>query len=113
MAWDFEDNGLFVEPATKALAHGILRVQENLKARPAPLFFTPSCRRTLWEIQRYAWDEGKDSPVDTDDHMMENLYRQELAEPKWAERSLTSPEIRDMNILSPNFKADEPVSLAL
>jgi hypothetical protein len=113
MAWDFEDNGLYVEPATKALAHGILRVQENLKQRPPGMFFTPSCRRTLWEIQRYAWDEGKDSPVDADDHMMENLYRQELAEPKWAERTLTCPEIKDMNIVSPNFRADEPVSLAL
>jgi hypothetical protein len=72
-----------VEKATKALAQGILRVQGNLRDRDSAgqplLYFTPTCKRTLWELQRYCWDEKENKPIDKDDHMMENLYRAELS----------------------------------
>lgn len=76
-----------VEKATKALAQGILRVQGNLRSRPdgkqPAVYFSPTCKRTLWEIQRYCWDEKENKPIDRDDHMMENLYRAELSDMRW------------------------------
>jgi len=115
MAMDFEDNGLFVEKATKALEHGILRVNEQLAVKdPAPVIqFSPYCKRTLWEIQRYCWDEKENRPIDKDDHMMENLYRSELSEPRWVEPSAKDTEVRDFDITSPRWSDDERVSLAI
>lgn len=83
MAMELATHGIYVEKATKALAQGILRVQAALAKEP--VYFTPACKRTLWEIQRYCWDEGKDRPVDEDDHTMECFYRIELMEPRWVD----------------------------
>jgi hypothetical protein len=47
------------------------------------VLFTPSCKRSLWEIQRYCWDEKSNKPIDEDDHAMECLYRMEIAGPRW------------------------------
>lgn len=117
MALEFEDNGLFVEEAVKALAHGIIKVNGQLAVRDnnnQPVIrFSPHCKRTLWEIQRYCWDDEADKPVDSEDHMMENLYRMELSEPRWLDFAQKCPEITAENILSPSFIKDEPVSLAL
>lgn len=84
MAMELAKYGVFVEKATKAREQGILRVQFELKTEAA-IRFSPDCRRTLWEIQRYCWDEKENKPIDKDDHMMENLYRCELSDPKWVE----------------------------
>jgi hypothetical protein len=81
MADDLIANGIFVEKATKALTRGILKVKEGLKNRT--VLFTPSCKRSLWEIQRYCWDEKSNKPIDEDDHAMECLYRMEIAGPRW------------------------------
>ncbi len=113
MATEFAANGLFVEKATKALAHGIIRVNQELSKTPPVIYFSPYCKRTLWEIQRYAWDDKNDKPVDAEDHMMENLYRNELSEPRWVDLTNTCPEIGDLKIVSPDFRADEPMSLSL
>jgi hypothetical protein len=114
MATEFGNYGLYVDKATKALAHGIVRVNEELSKRdPQAIWFSPYAKRTLWEIQRYAWDDKNDRPVDADDHMMENLYRNELSEPVWVDRGRPSIEIRDEVILSPNFRVDESPSLSL
>lgn len=86
MAEEFARCGVYVEKAPKALAHGILKVQGELAKDPATIFFTPTAKRTLWEISRYHWDETEDKPVDADDHAMECLYRHEICEPKWLER---------------------------
>lgn len=83
MAEEFSKYGLYPDKATKALAQGILRVQGELTKNQ--ILFSPACRRTLWEIQRYAWDEKENKPIDKDDHMMENLYRLELSEPTFIE----------------------------
>lgn len=92
MAEEFMKHGVFVDKATKALAQGILAVQSGLKKND--IYFSPSCRRTLWEIQRYAWDEGENKPIDKDDHMMENLYRLRLGEPTFIEG--TADKMRSM-----------------
>ena len=89
MATELCDYGVFAEKATKALAQGILNVQGNLKERQSDgqpaLYIAPTCKRTLWEIQRYCWDEKENKPVDKDDHMMENLYRAELSDMRWVD----------------------------
>lgn len=85
MAEEFWRCGCYVEKATKALAQGILRVQGELGKEPSPVSFTPACARTLWEMQRYCWDEKENKPIDKDDHMMENLYRMELQDMRYVE----------------------------
>ena len=92
MSWELSRlkvNSCAVEKATKALAQGILRVQGNFRQRDGQptIYFTPTCRRTLWEIQRYCWDEKENKPVDKDDHMMENLYRAELSDMRYIDTS--------------------------
>lgn len=94
---EFHRCGIPCEKATKDLAGGIMRVKRSLTAKPQMVYFASQCRRTLWEIQRYRWDEkGTNKPVDEDDHMMENLYRMELSEPKWfdpQDRNLTVDDV--------------------
>lgn len=108
MAFELERAGVYVEKATKALAQGILKVQGELKKRtPAGhpvIYFAPTCRRTLWEIQRYCWDEKENKPVDADDHMMENLYRAEISGLRWLDMGAKRSEpIRDAAINAPEL----------
>lgn len=97
--------GLFFEPASKDLSTGILRVQQALRygiedgivIKSPELFMFDICQRTEWEFRRYVWDEWSPSmsekktprsrPRDKDDHMMENLYRLLLLEPKHYQKS--------------------------
>lgn len=110
MATEACDHGLYVEKATKALAQGILRVQTELKkvdstGRPV-IRFTPLCRRTLWEIQRYCWDEKENKPIDKDDHMMENLYRAEISNMKYVDCTVKPNDkqaVKDEEITSANL----------
>ena len=114
MASEACDAGLYVEKATKALAQGILRVQQELKRVDSSghpvIRFSPMCKRLLWEIQRYCWDSRPDhpnKPIDKDDHMMENLYRLELSSPKWVDLNPSSSyPITDIVIDKPNFTLD-------
>lgn len=98
MATELAKYGIFVEKATKALAHGIIDVKAKLKQRPVSLAFCPTARRTLWEIVRYSWKEGENKPIDKDDHAMENLYRAVLADLRWVDQSASIP-IRDQPII--------------
>jgi hypothetical protein len=98
MAEEFALHGVFVEKATKALEQGILRVQGELAKDPPQIYFSPNCRRTLWEIQRYHWNEQTNRPVDKDDHAMECLYRAELDEPAWVQRGRWNVEVSDIII---------------
>jgi len=102
MIFEFERNGIFVEKATKALDHGILRVKEQLKT-PGAIYFSPSCARTLWEIQRYCWDPEKERPIDANDHMMENLYRLELSDMVWLDPSWKNVRIDELSITRPEL----------
>jgi hypothetical protein len=115
-----------VEKATKALAQGILRVQGNFRYRSLvdsqpSIYFCPTCKRTLWEVQRYCWDDKENKPIDKDDHMMENLYRAELSDMRWIDMTprptvgigmedITRPtlSLSDLNYLGEDLK-EEPV----
>jgi len=110
MAEEFAKYGVYVEKATKALAQGILAVQARLKRNQ--IYFAPTCRRTLWEIQRYAWDEGENKPIDKDDHMMENLYRLVLGEPSFLEPDASMSRVPMKELIIDRTELElEPVSL--
>lgn len=81
--------GVFVTQATKDREFGILNAKESLK-KDAFVYISPNCRRYLWEIRRWAWDEQNNKPVDKDDHMMENFYRMELDNMVFMERGSAS-----------------------
>jgi len=75
-----EDEGLVLEKAPKDLQRGIVQVQQALKQTMPNgtrwLRFMPHLVETHYEFDNYCWDSKKpNSPVDKDDHMMENLYR--------------------------------------
>lgn len=116
MADEFARWGWVVDKATKALQQGILRVKDDL-TQPNRIYLSPYLEETLWEIQRYCWDqkEGRENkPVDKDDHMMENLYRLLLDEPSFVEISeYSSRPVGDLIIDRPNFHLDEEVSLSI
>lgn len=108
MAEEFWRSGCYVSKATKALAQGILRVQGELGKTNSPISFTPTCTRTLWEIQRYCWDEKENKPIDKDDHMMENLYRMELQEPRWVPPTSGSNPVDDIEITGAGNLYEQP-----
>lgn len=69
-------HGILLECASKDKDSGIRNLQTRLVgANKMPsLFFFNNCKRHLWEIQRWTYnEEGK--PQKKDDHFMENLYR--------------------------------------
>lgn len=70
----FYAGGLPIVPASKELAHGIVRVQQELH-KPDNLYFAANLRETLYEFDVYGWDPKSEKPIDRKDHMMENLYR--------------------------------------
>ena len=107
MAYEFERNGVYVEKATKALEQGILNAQGAL-SKENLIYVAPTCRRFLWEIQRYRWDEKENKPVDKDDHMMENFYRLELSEMRYVSKDSTGGmAIPDVVITRPELDLKE------
>jgi len=84
MADEFDKNGIHVEKAPKNPAYGILEVKKQLKIK-GQITFSQYCKRTIWEIRRWPWDEETNKPVDKDDHMMENLYRLEISNCVWVD----------------------------
>ena len=92
---EFAKNGLVVERAPKDLAQGIMAVKRVLAGTndKPELYVFNTCERTIWEFGMYQWDEWrgptkqdktpKERPKDKDDHMMENLYRLILQNPRY------------------------------
>lgn len=106
MADDLTRCGIFCEKATKALERGILKVKQGLKDKQ--IFFTPTARRALWEIQRYCWDEETNKPIDKDDHAMECLYRMEVAEPRFIDLgAVVDTEVTDEAIPTASTKLED------
>jgi hypothetical protein len=102
IAMQMEDYDLFFDKGSKDLAGGIRRTDDALLyteengvlLRKSEIQFFKNCERTIWEIEKgYVWDnwqgrtadekEKKAIPKDKDDHMMENLHRLLLIEPKF------------------------------
>jgi len=96
------DYGLDYIPATKNREAADKRIGDALSfvrlangeyVKAPELYIFETCRRTIWEMQHYRWDEwtgktadnkdAKEAPVDKDDHMIENLGRLLLREPYW------------------------------
>jgi len=97
---EFFQNGIFLEPASKRRAAGIVSVRAALQDKQ--LLICSNCTRLIWEFQHYCWDEyqsrllstrnPKEKPKDKDDHMMENLYRLILLQPSYIElEEVTEP----------------------
>jgi len=74
-------HNLPIRPASKDLSNGILKVRSALKRRR--FLITPNCKRTLWEFSRYRYDPETGTPIDENDHFMENLYRLVIDDPRW------------------------------
>jgi len=85
---EFFAKGVFVEKASKALTQGILRTKDELKLENN-IYVSPLLEETLYEFQGYRWDPKTGKPVDENDHMMENLYRLLLEEPKWMDMDMS------------------------
>jgi len=80
---------MLLETATKDLEAGILSVKAHLRGpnNLPSLFLLDNCRNALREIEGYMWNKNKPgSPLDKDDHMMENLYRICLLDTKWVDK---------------------------
>lgn len=110
LATQLMEGGLNIEKAVKDPKRGILKAKEVLKADPQTIYFSPVCRRTLWEIQRYAWDEKHvDKPMDKDDHMMEDLYRLLIKEPRWIDMTPSANPVDEQVIDRPEIEAADLV----
>ena len=69
----------------------------GLLQRPPELYVFENCKRLIWEMEHYRWDEWtgktadkrnrKEKPVDKDDHMIENLGRALISEHQFTEPS--------------------------
>ncbi len=95
--------GLYYEPGSKERTQAIQLIKNDLDyafaagefIKQPMLFVFETCKRTIWEFQHWQWEEwrGKaaerknprEKPQDKDDHMMENLGRILLANPKFIE----------------------------
>jgi hypothetical protein len=76
----FESCGIYPMKGVKDPDRGIREARELLKAYTPQgyrrLQFNESCRRTVWEFDRYIWDPKRpDKARAKDNDMMENFYR--------------------------------------
>jgi len=117
LAEKLDEHGLHYEPASKQRAMADRRIKDALAFRKAAdrvikapeLYVFSSCKRTIWEIEHYRWDNWvgkaadrrtpKPKPVDKDDHMIENLGRALLAEPVF-EPMVEHNSYRDAEVIS-------------
>lgn len=109
--------GIELKVATKDKDSGIRNVEDRLKGLngiPSLFFFRSLTNKikdegTIWEIQRWIYDEnGK--PKDENDHFMENLYRVTLTGIKYAKmRSKDEPFKSEINfdVFAPNYGIKE------
>lgn len=91
------NNGLFVEKASKAKTHGILKMQALFSAKPTRIFVACNLQRFLFEINRYCYDK-ENKPMDKDDHLMECMYRTFVNDPEWFDPQVVSRPIEDEEI---------------
>jgi len=99
LATKLQGHGLYYHEASKLRQAADRRIKDALTfqevkghmVRAPELYIFSTCQRTIFEIERYRWDNwrgrtGEDKtpkpkPVDKDDHMVENLGRLLLNEP--------------------------------
>ena len=96
-----QKHGLTYEMATKQRAASDRRLQDALAyqevagqmIKPPELYVFENCSRTIFEVEHYRWDEWvgrtadkkdqKQKPIDKDDHMIENIGRFVIQEPRF------------------------------
>lgn len=100
------DEGVPLDFGSKDLSGGIAIMHEYFRSRngQASLFVTEDCTRTLWELQRYVWEDWKggnaqsktelNKPRDRDDHLIECTRRILQLPPRWCSPSQTGAEER-------------------
>lgn len=98
-----QDQGLVYLPAPKQRTAANERIKTALNhqvinghmLRAPEVYIFDHCKRLIWEIEHYRWDEWKgrtgenrnrkEKPVDKDDHMIENLGRALISEHQFVE----------------------------
>lgn len=109
MADEFYRVGLPVSPAPKDLAYGIIKTQQKFRERDADgnptIYVHESCEEFLYEIDRYTWRKDKETPVDKDDHMMENLYRAVLTGLSYVEEQKSVPNYKPFDVSYDSWQA--------
>lgn len=90
--------GIPLDFGSKDLSSGIQLVRDYLCSQNgiASLFITEDCKRLIWELQRYRWQEWRggvdkstrtpaNKPVDADDHLIEDLRRLIQLPARWVD----------------------------
>lgn len=108
MADEFYEAGLPVSPAPKDLSYGILKTQAKFRERDVQgnptILVHESCEEFLYEIDRYIWQEGKEKPVDENDHMMENLYRAVLTKLNYVREEQREVNYKPIEVTSTGWR---------
>jgi len=97
------DEGVTYLPAPKQRTAADKRIETALNyveinghmQRPPEVFIFDHCKRLIWEMEHWRWDEWegkaadkrnrKEKKVDKDDHQIENLGRALVVEPMFVE----------------------------
>jgi len=121
-----EELGLEYDSGSKEREYAIRTIEDMLDYErkdaefiKAPMLYVCSnCERTIWEFQHWQWDDWRgrtmerkdprESPVDKDDHMLENLGRTLIEDV-----SLDDPVLNRWQIRSPLETLFETPSLAV
>jgi len=87
--------GLFLSVGSKDKDSGIRNLQQMLVGvnKMPSLYFFNRCEKTIWEIQRWTYDD-KQKPKKENDHFMENLYRMTLTGIKYQDPRVVSDYIK-------------------
>ena len=122
LAYKLDALGLDYERATKNRRRADRRIKDALDYEMrgedilvAPeLYIFDTCERTIWELEHLVWDDWrgkiserkspKETPVDKDDHMIENLGRILVQEPEFIEmprQRRYSPGVKTKKSLDP------------
>lgn len=98
-----EDHGIVYEKGTKQRTQANNRIKDALAyqeinghmIKPPEVYVFENCERTIFEIEHWRWDEWtgksadkrnkKETPIDKDDHMIEDLGRCLIQEPMFVE----------------------------
>jgi len=101
--------------APKDPTNGIIRTQKlfelDEQERPG-IYVADNCTRFRYEIAHFVWDDWvkssnrgeKQTPVDKDDHMMENLYRLILIDPQWKRERIRQEDTTTQRMLRKKTK---------
>ncbi|MCX6659017.1 MAG: terminase family protein [Candidatus Bathyarchaeota archaeon] len=87
--------GMFLSVGSKDKDSGVRNLQQLLVGvnKMPSLYFFARCEKTIWEIQRWTYDD-KQRPRKENDHFMENLYRMTLTGIKYQDPRVISDYVK-------------------